>query len=304
MVAFTLRRVVLAVVVVWGVVSITFVVTQLAGDPVVLLTSTLSQQDAQALRHSLGLDKPLVEQYVNYIGHAIQGDFGTSFRQRAPALGLVLERLPATLALAFSGVLLSVLIAIPLGALSAVRRGTKTEGIVMVGALMGQAMPGFWLGLLLILFFGVTLRWFPVGGGGDLAHLVLPAVAVAAAPLARNTRLLRSSMLEELGNEYVVTAHAKGLKPLTVLTRHVLRSSLIATVTFVALDFATLLGGAIIVETVFGWPGAGRLTVQAIQQWDAPVIVAGVAVLGVIVVAFNLVADLSYGFLDPRIRYS
>jgi peptide/nickel transport system permease protein len=305
MIRFVLRRALLLVVVVWGVISLSFVMTTITGDPLADFGGVTATREQMAeYRKQLGLDRPLWEQYADYVLNAARGDFGTSFRHREPAGGLVLERMPATLSLAAAGIALSILLAFPAGILAAIHRDTAIEALIKVGALIGQAMPSFWLGLLLIWTFGVLLRWLPVGGGGDVAHLILPAVTVAAYPLARNVRLLRSAMLEELGLEYVTTARAKGLRNAVVISRHVMRNALISVITFIAIDFGALLGGAVIVETVFGWPGVGRLTVQAIQQRDFPVIQAGVAALALTFVCLNLLADLTYGFLDPRIRFS
>jgi peptide/nickel transport system permease protein len=301
---YIIRRLLLLIVVVWGVGSLTFTVTMMTGDPVTLMAGPeQSRQQIEEMRHQLGLDRPLYEQYARYMLNAVRGDFGMSFRHREPAFTLVLERMPYTIALAGAAILLSVAFALPIGIIAAMQRGTIYDGLVMLGALIGQAVPSFWLAIVLILVFGVGLRWLPVGGSGDPSYLVLPAVTVAGYPLARNARLVRSALLEVLGKEYVVTARAKGLTPRVVLIRHALRNALIPIVTLIALDVGALLGGAVIVETVFGWPGIGRLTIQAIQQRDFPVIQAGVTMVATIFVLVNLAVDVLYTYLDPRIRY-
>ena len=303
MLSYLMRRLVLLVFVVWGVVSVTFVVTLKAGDPAAFMYHIReTKEEIEELRRRLGLDRPLHEQYVKYLGKAIQGDFGSSIRHRQPATALILERLPYTLLLGGLALIVSFFLALPIGVLAAVKRGTSLDGFTMLFALVGQAIPVFWLGILLILIFGVWLRWLPVSGAGSLKHLVLPAATLAAYPLARNARLVRSSVLEVLGREYVTTARAKGLKDWTVLIRHVLRNALMPIMTLNALDLGSLLGGAVITESVFGWPGMGRLTVLAIRDWDYPVVQAGVALIAMTYVLANLFVDLLYLALDPRIR--
>ena len=300
---YLLRRLVLLVFVVWGVVSVTFVVTLKAGDPAAFMYHIReTKEEIEELRRRLGLDRPLHEQYFNYLANAVRGDFGSSIRHRQPATALILDRLPYTLLLGGVALLFSFFLALPIGVLAAVKRGTSLDGLTMLFALVGQAIPVFWLGILLILIFGVWLRWLPVSGAGGLKHLVLPAVTLAAYPLARNARLVRSSVLEVLGREYVTTARAKGLKDWTVLIRHVLRNALMPIMTLNALDLGSLLGGAVITESVFGWPGMGRLTVLAIRDWDYPVVQAGVALIAMTYVLANLFVDLLYLALDPRIR--
>ncbi len=300
---FLTRRLVLLVFVVWGVVSLTFIVTLKAGDPAAFMYHIReTKEEIEELRRRLGLDRPLHEQYLNYLVKAVQGDFGSSIRHRQPATALILDRLPYTLLLGGLALIISFFLALPIGVLAAVKRGTSLDGLTMLFALVGQAIPVFWLGILLILIFGVWLRWLPVSGAGSLKHLVLPVATLAAYPLARNARLVRSSVLEVLGREYVTTARAKGLKDWIVLIRHVLRNALMPIMTLNALDLGSLLGGAVITESVFGWPGMGRLTVLAIRDWDYPVVQAGVALIAMTYVLANLLVDLLYLALDPRIR--
>jgi ABC-type dipeptide/oligopeptide/nickel transport system permease component len=213
-----------------------------------------------------------------------------------------MERMPATLELAFASLAISVVLALPLGIISATKRGTIYDNVSMLGALIGQSMPNFWLGIMLILVFGVTLQWLPISGRGGIDHLVLPAVTLAVFPLARNTRLIRSSMLEVLRQDYLRTARAKGLRETSVLVSHALRNAMIPVVTVVGMQFGTLLGGAVITETIFAWPGVGRLTVQSIYNKDFPVIQAAVTILALIFIFLNLIIDILYTYLDPRIR--
>ncbi len=305
MTGYIMQRLLLLVVVVWGVASLTFVVTMVTGDPITLMMHVeATREQVDEMRHLYGLDRPFHEQYVNYMLKAARGDFGISFWHRQRALPLVLERMPNTIQLAFAAVCISVVFAFPIGTIAAIKRGSIYDGLVMVLALLGQAMPSFWLGLLLLLLFGVFLKWLPIGGTGGLKHLILPATSIAAYPLARNARLIRSSLLEVLGKEYITTARAKGLGEFVVLYRHALRNALIPMVTLVALDMGSLLGGALVVETIFSWPGVGRLIVDAIRHIDFPLIQAGTVMVALLFVTINLVVDVLYIFLDPRIRYT
>jgi peptide/nickel transport system permease protein len=255
-----------------------------------------------ATRHALGFDRPLYEQYARYVTRAAQGDLGTSLRSSRPVAELIMQRLPATVELTFAALLIAVAIAVPAGIISAVKRGSAIDRLAMVGAVAGQAVPIFWLALLLIAFFGVRLRWFPVYGTGTLAHLVLPAVSLSTIILGRLARLVRSSMLEVLGQDYVRTARAKGLAEPRVLGAHALKNAAIPIVTLLGLQFAQLLGGAVVTETIFAWPGIGRLVVEAIFNRDFPVVQGVVLVVSLIFVAVNMLVDLAYAALDPRVR--
>jgi peptide/nickel transport system permease protein len=304
MTAYILRRLSLFVIVMWGVASLTFLVTTVTGDPITLMFEFESNKEEIAqVKKAYGLDRPLYEQYANYIWNAAHGDFGISFRQREPALSLVLARLPNTIILCLAAVLISVVFAIPIGTIAAIKQGTLYDGLAMLFALFGQAMPNFWLAIMLILVFGLSLGWLPIGGTGGLKNLILPAIAMAAYPVARNARLIRSSMIEVLGKEYITTARAKGLGELTVYYRHALRNALIPVVTFVAMDIGFLLGSNIVVEEIFSWPGLGRLLLESIQQIDYPVIQAGTITVAFVFLTANLAADVAYMFFDPRIRY-
>jgi ABC-type dipeptide/oligopeptide/nickel transport system permease component len=259
-------------------------------------------QDVQAFRHLMGFDRPWYVQYVEFIGRAIRGDFGTSLRHGVPAMQMVLQYMPATVQLAVAALLISVVFALPAGIISATRRNSIADHLSMLGALLGQSMPNFWLGIMLILIFAVNLGWFPVSGRDTWKNLVLPAITLGTFSLARNTRLIRSSLLEVLGHDYVRTARAKGLGERTVIIGHALRNALIPVVTVIGLQFGALLGGAVITETIFAWPGVGRLTVQAIYNKDFPIVQASVTTLALIFVVLNLLVDITYSYLDPRIR--
>src|SRR5437870_10592344 len=276
---------------------------RLGGDPVLLfMPMDIQAKDVNEFRQRLGFNDPLPVQYARFVGGALRGDFGESLRYRRDALGLVLERLPATLLLAVSSVLLTLLVAVPLGVVTAVKRDSFVDHAGTLVTVIGQAVPGFWLGLMLIYVFSVQLRWLPTGGMGSLAHLVMPSVVLAAFFSARVARLTRSAVLEILNEEYILTARAKGLAELRVIGKHALRNSAIPIVTLAGLEAGQLLGGAVITETIFAWPGLGRLTVQALLNRDFPVVLAAVFVISVPYTLMNLAVDLLYGWLDPRVR--
>ncbi|MCA1644013.1 MAG: ABC transporter permease [Chloroflexi bacterium] len=305
MAAYIVRRLLQTVVVIFGVTLLSFGVVFATGDPTLLLVGqNATAEQIDQLRHQMGFDRPWLVQYLDYMSRAVRGDFGTSLRSREPAFNLVIDRMPATLELTGAALLFSLAVAFPVGIISAVRRDSVYDHLSMLGALLGQSVPAFWLGLMLILILGVRLRWFPISGAGDFHHLILPAVTLGTYSLARNARLIRSSMLEVLGLDFVRTARAKGLPPALVLRRHVLKNAMLPVVTIVGLDLGVLLGGAVITETIFAWPGVGRLVVSAIQGKDYPLIQAAVTLLAVFFVVLNLVVDLAYTYFDPRIRLS
>ena len=286
-----------------GVSLVVFALVHLSGDPVLLMVSSDAPPDVvAATRHALGFDRPLREQFADYVARAARGDLGVSLRSNLPVATLIQQRLPATVELTLAALLIAVVVAIPAGIVSAVKRGSALDRLAMVGAVAGQAVPIFWLALLLIAFFGVYLRWLPVFGRGSLAHLVLPAVSLSTVILGRLARLVRSSMLEVLGQDYVRTARAKGVSEVRVLAGHALKNAAIPIVTLLGLQFAQLLGGAVVTETIFAWPGIGRLVVEAIFNRDFPVVQGVVLVVSLIFVAVNLLVDLAYAALDPRIR--
>lgn len=280
-----------------------FFMTRLGGDPVLLFLPTdIQAKDVEEFRARLGFNDPLPVQYARFVGSAVRADFGESLRYRRDALGLVLERLPATLLLAACAVLLTLLAAVPLGVLSAVHRGRFLDHAGTLVTVVGQAVPGFWLGLMLIYVFSVRLGWLPTGGTGSAAHLVMPSIVLAAFFSARVARLTRSAMLEALGEDFVLTARAKGLAERRVVGKHALRAAAIPVVTLAGLEVGQLLGGAVITETIFAWPGLGRLTVQALLNRDFPVVLAAVFVVSVTYTLINFLVDVIYGWLDPRVR--
>ena len=297
------RRLVHFVVVVWGVTTLVFVALRMTGDPaVMLLPGDPTMAEINLMREKLGLNKPLTEQYLSFVANAFRGDFGQSFRHGIPASSVVVERLPATALLAFTALALGATVAIPLGILAAVYRGTLADAGVMLLAVIGQGVPFFWLGLMLILVFGVELRLFPTGGYGGLEHLVLPSMTLAAYLGASTARIARSSMLEVLEQDYMRTARAKGLAPHIVVLKHGLRNAAIPLVTYLGLQMGLLLGGTVVVEEIFGWPGVGRLLLQAISFRDYPVVQAATFILAMIFVEVNCLVDVLYAVLDPRVR--
>ncbi len=287
-----------------GLSLILFVLMRIGGDPVSnLVRPEASPEEIAAVRAAYGFDRPLHEQYFSSIGMILMGDFGDSVRFRSAAMPLVLERLPATLQLAAAATVVALLIAIPTGLISALFQNSPLDVTITLASTLGRAMPNYWLGIMLILFFSVQLRWLPVSGTGDWRNLVLPAVTLGIGVAPALARILRSSLIEVLRREYVVTARAKGLTESIVLLRHALRNALIPFVTILGLQVAWLLGGAVIVEEVFAWPGMGRLIFRSVQVRDLAVVQAGVFIFALIVMVANLVVDMSYAWLDPRIRY-
>jgi ABC-type dipeptide/oligopeptide/nickel transport system permease component len=301
--AFVVQRLLLAILVVFGVSIVTFFLTFLSGDPAVLmLPPDASAEQITRFRRDWGFDDPIIVQYGRFLGRAIQGDLGTSLRHGTPALPLIAERLPATFQLTVTAMLVAIALAIPLGVISATHRGSPVDLLTMTVALVGQAVPNFWLSIMAILLFAVTLGWLPTSGRGSWLHVVMPAGVLAIGLMALLTRLARSTMLEVLSEDYVRTARAKGLREWAVLSRHALRNALIPLVTVIGLQFGYILGGAVVIETVFTWPGVGLFTIQAITNRDYPVVQAAVLILSSAVVLINLLVDLLYGLLDPRIR--
>ncbi|MEJ5357299.1 MAG: nickel ABC transporter permease [Desulfobacterales bacterium] len=304
MARYILKRLWHTVYVAVGISIISFFFIHLSGDPVMLmLPPDASKAEVEALREQLGFNDPLVVQYLRFAGHALRGDLGVSLVHRTPALDLILERLPASLELAGAAMLFALAAAVPLGILAAVRRGSLFDLGSMLAALFGLSMPHFWLGIMLVLLFSVHLGWFPTSGRGSFSQLVLPALALGLSLLAMFARLTRSVMLEVLGQDYVRTARAKGLRERIVIGKHALKNALIPLVTVAGMQFGFLIGGTVIIETVFAWPGVGRLVVQAIFSRDYPLVQAAVLVLAVIFVLINLLVDLLYVFLDPQISY-
>jgi glutathione transport system permease protein len=301
--AHVLRRLWSTVTVAVGVAAVIFVLLHLSGDPVSLMVPADAPAEVmEDTRRALGLDRPLPEQFISYLWRAATGELGTSLRHNRPVAQLIGERLPRTMLLATAALVLAVALAIPAGVVSALRRGAMVDRVVMVLSVAGQAVPIFWLALMLIWLFAVRLEWLPVFGSGTPAHLVLPAVSLSTIVLGRLARLVRSSMLEVLEQDYVRTARAKGLAEAHVVLRHALKNAAIPIVTVVGLQFAQLLGGAVVTETVFAWPGVGALAAEAVFNRDFPVVQGVTLVISLIFVGANLAVDLSYVALNPRIR--
>lgn len=301
--ATILRRIGQTVVVLWGVSTLVFALTRLSGDPVALmLPPDATVADRAAFRAALGLDRPLLVQYGEFLARAAVGDFGESMRFNRPAMQLVLDRVPASAELSIAALALALLVAVPLGTLAARRRGTWIDAAASFVALAGQSVPVFWLGIMAILVFSDTLNWLPSGGVGTPAHLVLPAVTLALLPMAMVMRMLRSTLLDVQPADYVRTARAKGLGERAILMRHMYKNAAGPVVTVIGLTVGSLVGGAVIVESVFAWPGLGRLAVQAIANRDFPVVQAFVFLVALAITAVNLLVDMAYTWLDPRVR--
>jgi peptide/nickel transport system permease protein len=283
---------------------VVFFMTHLVGDPVdLMLRPEATEEQRQALRERLGLNDPIFVQFGRFVSGAVRGDFGESIWQRVPALPIVLNRLPATLYLTSATLLLAVPLSIVLGIISAIRPGAIVDRVVTVVSLGGVSTADFWLGLMLILFFAVRLGWLPTSGYGGFQFVILPAVALAFRPLGRISQVVRSAMLDQFSQPYVITARAKGLTERVVVYLHTLKNAAIPVATLVGDEAASLLNGAVVIETVFGWPGVGILLIQAIERRDLPLIEASVIVIAVMIVTVNFVIDLTYSFLDPRVRY-
>ncbi|SDX64266.1 ABC transporter permease [Roseicitreum antarcticum] len=320
---FLARRLLQSIVVLIGVTLISFIALQMGGDPTYLFVSeSASAEEIQRARVALGFDKPLPVQYLTYVWNALQGDFGNSLSYRQPAMGVVLDAMPATIELTFFSLVLAIGLSIPLGIFAALNRGRPVDGGIMTIAMLGQSIPNFWMGIMMILFFGLYLGWFPISGHvpfleplfeGDFVtafsnlprsmyYMIMPAIAVGTYTLARNARLIRSSMLEVLGQDYVRTARSKGISERRVVMNHAMRNAWLPVVTMIGLEFGFLLGGVVVVETVFSYPGIGRLVFNAVNQRDIPVVQASVILLAAVFILLNLIVDLIYARLDPRVK--
>jgi peptide/nickel transport system permease protein len=304
MLSYFLQRLFDACLVVLGVVSIVFLLIHLVpGDPVeIMLGESASPADREALSSALGLDRPVSAQYLHYIGDLLQLDLGTSIHHRQPVVDLLWERIPATALLAAVTLVFTVVLALPLGVLAAIRRNSVWDTGAMSFSLLGVSIPNFWLGPLLIMVFSLWLGWLPVSGQGGVASVVLPALTLGTGLAAVLSRMVRSSMLEVLHEDYLRTARAKGMPQLRVILHHALRNALLPVITLVGLQLGALLAGAVITETVFSWPGVGLLTIESIQTRDYPVVQACVLLISVTYVIVNLLTDLAYAWIDPRIR--
>jgi ABC-type dipeptide/oligopeptide/nickel transport system permease component len=301
---YIVRRLLQSLVVLFGILTAVFFLVRLAGDPAIaMMPPDATAEMLERYRKATGLDQPLVVQYAKYLANAVQGDFGQSLRYRESALSLVLDRLPASIQLALAAFAVGFFVGVPTGLFSAVRRDSIPDNVIKMAALLGQSMPSFWLGIMLILFVTVQLRVLPSSGYGGWRYLILPAISLGAYRVALFIRLSRSSLLEVLGQEYIRTARAKGLREVSVIFRHGLRNALIPLITVIGLQLSSLLSGGIITETIFAWPGMGRLAVQSISYRDYPVVLAVVVVTGAIYILGNLLVDICYCYIDPRIRY-
>jgi ABC-type dipeptide/oligopeptide/nickel transport system permease component len=303
--AFLVRRALGALWAIAGVMIVVFLILHLSGDPAaVMMPPESTAAEMAAFRHAEGFDRPLIVQFGSFVAAAAHGDLGLSLRHQQPAMGLALQRLPATVLLSAAAMLVVILIGIPAGVASALRPRTAIDYGARVVALIGQSAPTYWIGLMLILLFAVYLGWFPSGGIGDWHNLILPAATLGFFSTAKIMRLTRSAMLDVLAADYLRTARAKGLDAGHVVIGHALRNAWLPIVTQLGVELGTLLSGAIITETVFAWPGVGRLAVQAVFERDFPVVEAVVLLAATIFVGLNLVVDLLYAVLDPRIRYA
>ncbi|MFB4160094.1 ABC transporter permease [Geomicrobium sp. JSM 1781026] len=283
---------------------IVFFLVYVAGDPVsLMLPEDATEEDRQVLREALGLDQPFIVQYGNYVWGMLQGDFGTSYHYGGDAMSIVLERLPATFELALAAIAFAIIIAIPLGVWSATVKNSPIDLVATGIAALGKAMPNFWLGIMLILFFSVTLGVLPVSGRDSMSHLILPAITLGTGIFAEMTRLIRSSMLDTLNQDYIRTAKSKGLKNRVVIFKHAFKNTLIPVITITFLQTSTLVGGTLITETVFAWPGIGQLIIQAVNTRDMAIVQASVFIIALIVILMNLVADILYRLFDPRVKY-
>jgi len=303
MVNYLLRRIVYTLFVLAGVTVVVFFLARVAGDPTALMAPLdATEEDIAILRHNLGFDRPLIVQYFDFVGNAMVGDFGVSIRHRQPAMDLVAERMPATLELTVTTLIIASIIAIPLGILSAIRPNSIIDRLSVVVALGGQSIPTFLLGIVLIITVAVPVGWVPSSGRGDLRHLILPSITLGPYYAAAISRLLRSSLREELGKDYIRTVRSKGFAERYILFRHAFKNAAIPVITVLGLQIGALISGSIVTETVFAYPGAGMLLIQSLRNRDFPVIQAYVVMMAIIIVAINFTVDVLYGYLDPRIR--
>lgn len=301
----TLSKLARAVLVILGVSVIVFYIMHLTGNPAnLMLPLDATQEQVDVLRQQMGLNDPIFVQYGRFMRGVMVGDFGESLRHKQPALGLILERMPATMQLAGAALLITISLSVPLGILAATKKDSIYDRLASAFAVAGQSMPVFWLGLLLQMVLGAQMELFPIFGRGTLAHLVLPSITLGFYSTAAIMRLLRSKLVEVLNQDYIRTARSKGLSEPAILLRHAIKNALLPVITVIGLQMGALLGGAVITETIFAWPGVGRLMVQAIFNRDMPIVQAGVFVMAVLIVMINLLTDIAYTYLDPRIHYN
>lgn len=304
MTKFILRRLYQSVFVIFGVITAVFIIMQFAGDPVQLyLPPSTPEEMVDEYREELGLNDPLFKQYIDYLGGVITGDFGESLYYQESAMKLVLERFPATLGLTVMSITFALLIGIPAGIISATKRNSKSDFFIRIIAFLGQCTPQFWLGIVLILIFSVNLNLLPTSGSGSFQHIILPALSLGVFVAATITRLLRSSMIEVLHQEYITVAKAKGLRRNVLILKHALKNALGSVITILGLQFASLLGGSVIIETVFSWPGIGSLAIDSIYNRDFTIVESVVILAAITFVLINLIVDILYIAINPRIKY-
>jgi peptide/nickel transport system permease protein len=305
MLRFIAKRILWMIPLLLGVTLIVFLILHLTpGDPAALiLGDAADQQTIEMLRHEMGLDRPLMVQYVDFLWKALHGDLGTSTHTRRPVIDELASRLPATMEIACMALLLAVIIGITVGIVSAVKRYSAFDHAMMLTTLIFASMPSFWLGLILMLTFSVKLGWLPAVGRGGFSYLILPALTLAATPTALIARLTRSSMLDVVEEDYIRTAHAKGLSEEVIVWKHALKNAMIPIITVIGIQFGGMMGGSVVIESVFAWPGVGKLMVDSILTKNYPVVQGGLLLMAVIVSVINLIVDITYGLLDPRIRY-
>ncbi len=305
MLRFIAKRILWMIPLLLGVTLIVFLILHLTpGDPAALiLGDAADQQTIEMLRHEMGLDRPLMVQYVDFLWKALHGDLGTSTHTKRPVVDELASRLPATMELACMALLLAVIVGITVGIVSAVKRYSAFDHAMMLTTLIFASMPSFWLGLILMLTFSVKLGWLPAVGRGGFSYLILPALTLAATPTALIARLTRSSMLDVVEEDYIRTAHAKGLSEEVIVWKHALKNAMIPIITVIGIQFGGMMGGSVVIESVFAWPGVGKLMVDSILTKNYPVVQGGLLLMAVIVSVINLIVDITYGLLDPRIRY-
>jgi peptide/nickel transport system permease protein len=304
--AYLIKRLIHSIIIIIGISMVVFIISRMTGDPVsIMVDFTTPKEDRDIIRKELGLDKPIPIQYLIFIKNAVKGDFGTSIRYEEPALDLVFQRIPITLKLLVVTLVWSLIIAIPIGIISAIKRNSIFDLAGMAFTFVGQSIPSFWLGIMMIMVVGVHFRLLPISGfgNGELSYIIMPAITLGAFGMASFARITRSSMLEVMDSDYIQTARAKGLRETFVVIKHALRNALIPIVTILGLQIAGLLGGAVITEQIFAYPGVGWLAVQSIYNRDFPVIQAIVMIVSIGVVATNFIVDIVYTIIDPRIRY-
>lgn len=303
MLGYILKRGVQTLIVLFITVVLVFFIIRLTGDPTYLyMPDDATDEMVEEFRKQMGFDRPMYEQFGNFLKDVVTGDFGESIMYRQDALSMVLAKLPATFQLAFGALFIAIMVAIPIGVISAYKQNTIFDRIGTGFTIVGQAIPGFWLGLLLILLFSVTIKLFPSGGGGSVLHLILPAVTLAAHSAARFARFTRSTMLDVLRKDYIRTVKSTGAPMYSILYKYALKNTLIPLITIAALDLGVLLGGAVIIEFVFSWPGLGQLLLSAMMGRDFPVVIAGVFFIALSVSIINFIADILYGLVNPQVR--